>query len=68
MTIAEIKNNPILFTHMSDDIDDFADDTEAVFEAYIFSYDPEWNLLDASTCLVSSLNPVEAIELAKKIK
>ena len=67
MTIAEIKNNPNLLIYMTEDLDDFADDTEVVFEGYIFSYDPEWNLLDSSICLVNSSDPVEAIELAKKI-
>lgn len=65
MTIAEIKNNPALFSQMSDDIDDYADDTEIVFEAYALSYDSEWYLLDMSDCLVSSSNPDEVIERVK---
>ena len=67
MTIAEIKNNPLLFAQMTEDLDDYAEDTEVTFEAYIFSYDPEWNLLDSSLCLVNSPNPIEAINLAKEI-
>ena len=67
MTIAEIKNNPLLFAQMTEDLDDYAEDTEVTFEAYIFSYDPEWNLLDASLCLANSPDPYEAIEVAKKL-
>ena len=68
MTIAEIKNNPNLLKHMDPEyLEDFTDDTEAVFEVYAFSYDPEWNLLDASLCLANSTNPNEAIEQAKKL-
>ena len=67
MTIVEIKNNPLLFAQMTEDLDDYAEDTEVTFEAYIFSYDPEWNLLDSSLCLVNSPDPIEAINLAKEI-
>ena len=67
MTIAEIKNNSLLFAQMTEDLEDFAEDTEVTFEGYIFSYDPEWNLLDSSVRLVSSPDPVEAINLAKEI-
>ena len=67
MTIAEIKNNPLLFAQMTEDLDDYAEDTEVTFEGYIFSYDPEWNLLDSSLCLVNSPDPIEAINLAKEI-
>ena len=67
MTIAEIKNNPLLFAQMTEDLEDFTEDTEVTFEGYIFSYDPEWNLLDSSICLVNSPDPVEAINLAKEI-
>lgn len=67
MTIAEIKNYPALLREMTEDLDDFTDDTEVVFEVYAFSYDPEWNLLDASLCLASSPNPDEAIEQAKSL-
>lgn len=67
MTIAEIKNDPILLSHISEDLDDYADDLEVVFEVYAFSYDPEWNLLDASLCLANSPDPYETIEVAKKL-
>lgn len=67
MTIAEIKNYPALLREMTEDLDDFTDDIEVVFEVYAFSYDPEWNLLDASLCLASSPNPDEAIEQAKSL-
>jgi hypothetical protein len=65
MTIAEIKNYPALLREMTEDLDDFADDTEAVFETYAFSYDPEWNLLGASPCLSTFANPDDAVEYAK---
>lgn len=67
MTIAEIKNNPALFSQMSDDIDDFADDTEVVFEAYALIYDSEGYLFDMSDCLASSSNPDEVIEHVKTL-
>ena len=67
MTIAEIKNNPALFAQMSDDIDDFADDTEIVFEAYALSYDSDGYLIDMSDCLASSSNPDEVIEHVKTL-
>ena len=67
MTIAEIKKDPILLSHISEDLDDFADDTEVIFEVYAFSYDPEWNLLDASLCLANSPDPYETLEQAKKL-
>ena len=67
MTVAEIKNNPLLFAQMTEDLENFTEDTEVTFEGYIFSYDSEWNLLDSSICLVNSPDPVEAINLAKEI-
>lgn len=68
MTIAEIKNNPNLLKHMDPEyLEDLTDDTEVVFEVYAFSYDPEWNLLDASLCLANAPDPNEAIEYAKKV-
>ena len=67
MIIAEIKSNPLLFAQMTEDLEDFTEDTEVTFEGYIFSYDSEWNLLDSSVRLVSSPDPVEAINLAKEI-
>lgn len=67
MTIAEIKNNPVLFAQMSDDIEDFADDTEIVFEAYALIYDSEGYLIDMSDCLASSSNPDEVIEHVKTL-
>ena len=65
MTIAEIKNYPALLREMTEDLDDFIDDTEVVFETYAFSYDPEWNLLGASPCLSTFANPDDAVEYAK---
>lgn len=67
MTIAEIKDYPALLRDMTEDLDDFPEDTEVVFEVYAFSYDPEWNLIDASLCLASSPKPNEAIEQAKSL-
>lgn len=68
MTIAEIKNSPNLLKYMdSEYLEDLTDDTEVVFEVYAFSYDPEWNLLDASLCLANSPDPNEAVEYAKNL-
>lgn len=68
MTIADIKNNPNLLRHMDlEYLADFPEDTEVVFEVYAFSYDPEWNLIDVSPHLASSLIPEEAIEQAKRL-
>ena len=65
MTIAEIKNYPALLRELTEDLDDFTDDTEVVFETYAFSYDPEWNLLGASPCLSTFANPDDAVEYAR---
>jgi hypothetical protein len=68
MTIAEIKNNPNLLKHMDlEYLEEYTDDTDVVFEIYAFSYDPEWNLLDASLCLANSPSPEEALEYAKNL-
>ena len=47
MTIKELKENPELVNLMTEDLDEFSEDTEVVFEAWAIGYDKEGNI-----CLV----------------
>ena len=67
MTIKELKEKPELVNLMTEDLDEFSEDTEVVFEVFAFGYDNEDNLIDCSLCLASSPEPKEAIQFATEL-
>lgn len=66
MTIKELKNHPELLKHITADLDDLDDNMEVVFEVYAFSYDVNWQIVEASMCMFNSIDPADAIKAAKK--
>ena len=67
MTIKELKENPELVNLMTEDLDDFSEDTEVVFEAWAIGYDKEGNIIDYSICLANGPEPQEVVETAKQL-
>lgn len=67
MTIKELKENPELVNLMTEDLDDFSEDTEVVFEAWAIGYDKDGNIVDYSICLANGPEPQEVVETAKRL-
>jgi hypothetical protein len=67
MTIKELKENPELVNLMTEDLSDFSEDTEVVFEAWAIGYDKEGNIIDYSICLANGPEPQEVVETAKRL-
>lgn len=67
MTIKELKENPELVNLMTEDLDEFSEDAEVVFEAWAIGYDKEGNIVDYSICLANSPEPQEVVEIAKRL-
>jgi hypothetical protein len=67
MTIKELKENPELVKLMTEDLDDFSEDTEVVFEAWAIGYDTDGNIVDYSICLANGPKPKEVVEIAKQL-
>ena len=67
MTIKELKENPELVNLMTEDLDEFSEDTEVVFEAWAIGYDKEGNIVDYSICLANGPEPQEVVEVAKQL-
>lgn len=67
MTIKELKENPELVNLMTEDLDEFSEDTEVVFEAWAIGYDKEGNIVDYSICLANGPEPQEVVETAKQL-
>ena len=68
MTIKDIKNNEELLNSFVEDIDDFDENTEVVYEVWAFGYDENDEIIDAELCLFNSVDPEEAIAYAKKVE
>lgn len=67
MTIADIKKDPELMTHIMEDLENFDDSTEVIFEAWAIGYDKEGQVVDSSICLVNGPDPKEVVETSKKL-
>lgn len=67
MTIKELKENPELVNLMTEDLDDFSEDTEVVFEAWAIGYDKDGKIIDYSICLANGPEPQEVVETAKRL-
>jgi hypothetical protein len=67
MTIKELKENPELVNLMTEDLSDFSEDTEVVFEAWAIGYDKKGNIIDYSICLANGPEPQEVVETAKRL-
>jgi hypothetical protein len=67
MTIKELKENSKLANLMTEDLSDFSEDTEVVFEAWAIGYDKDGNIIDYSICLANGPEPQEVVETAKRL-
>lgn len=67
MTINELKNNPELLAEITEDIEDFDEATEVVYEVWALGYDENDEVVDAELCVFTSIDRDEAIDYAKKV-
>lgn len=67
MTIKELKENSKLANLITEDLSDFSEDTEVVFEAWAIGYDKEGNIIDYAICLANGPEPQEVVETAKRL-
>ena len=68
MTIKEIMNNEELLENIAEDLEDFDENTEVVYEVWALGYDENDEVTDAEICLFNSTNPEEAVDYAKKVE
>lgn len=68
MTIKEMRTNEELLKNIVEDLEDFDENTEVVYEVWALGYDANDEITDAELCLFSSTNPDEAVEYAKKVE
>ena len=68
MTIKNITENPELLKAITEDLEDFDDNTEVNYEVWALGYDENDEITDAELCLFTSTDPDEAIEYAKKVE
>ena len=68
MTIKELVKNEELMNTLVEEIDDFEDTTEVVYEVWAFGYDENDEITDAELCMFTSEDPEEAIAYAKKVE
>ena len=67
MTINELKNNPELLAEITEDIEDFDEATDVVYEVWALGYDENDEVVDAELCMFTSIDRDEAINHAKKV-
>lgn len=68
MTIKDLQNNKELLNSIVEDLEDFDENTEVVYEVWALGYDENDEVTDAELCLFNSTDPDEAIEYAKKVE
>ena len=66
MTINEMMNNPELLVDITEDLEDFDETTEVVYEVWALGYDNNDEITDAELCMFTSTDRDEAINYAKK--
>ena len=66
MTINEMMNNPELLVDITEDLEDFDETTEVVYEVWALGYDENDEIADAELCMFTSTDRDEAIDYAKK--
>lgn len=65
MTIKDIRNDEYLLNSIVEDLDDFDENTEVVYEVWAFGYNAKDEITDATICMFSSIDPETAVEYAK---
>ena len=66
MTINEMMNNPELLEDITEDLEDFDETAEVVYEVWALGYDENDEITDAELCMFTSTDRDEAINYAKK--
>ena len=66
MTINEMMNNPELLADITEDLEDFDENTEVCYEVWALGYDENDEITDAELCMFTSTDRDEAINYAKK--
>ena len=66
MTINEMMNSPELLAEIAEDLEDFDENAEVVYEVWALGYDENDEITDAELCMFASTDRDEAINYAKK--
>ena len=66
MTINEMMNNSELLADITEDLEDFDENTEVCYEVWALGYDENDEITDAELCMFTSTDRDEAINYAKK--
>ena len=66
MTINGMMNNPELLADITEDLEDFDENTEVCYEVWALGYDENDEITDAELCMFTSTDRDEAINYAKK--
>ena len=67
MTINEMMKNPELLADITEDLEDFDETAEVVYEVWALGYDENDEITDAELCMFTSTDRDEAINYAKKV-
>jgi hypothetical protein len=68
MTLKDLQNNEELLNSIVEDLEDFDENTEVVYEVWAFGYDENDEITDAELCLFNSTDPEEAVNYAKTVE
>jgi hypothetical protein len=68
MTLKDLQNNEELLNSIVEDLEDFDENTEVVYEVWAFGYDENNEITDAELCLFNSTDPEEAVNYAKTVE
>ena len=66
MTINEMMNNPDLLADITEDLEDFDETAEVVYEVWALGYDDNDEVVDAELCMFTSTDRDKAINFAKR--
>lgn len=66
-TIKDLMNDEELMSHVTEDLEDFTDDSEVTYEVWAIGYDEENNITDAEMFIKEFTDPDEAVKYAKQI-
>lgn len=68
MTLKDLQNNEELLNSIVEDLEDFDENTEVVYEVWAFGYNENDEITDAELCLFNSTDPEEAVNYAKTVE
>lgn len=68
MTLKDLQNNEELLNSIVEDLEDFDENTEVVYEVWAFGYDENDEITDAELCLFNSTDPEVAVNYAKTVE